>query len=240
MTYIKTSLHTTLSRHAAALVAYAAAQPAFAPTLFEAVRDLEPVHSDTSSTLTASPWLVPTDIEQAAARAYWLGTELALYGPDKEREARAILSAWTKEYQEPEDLVLGIVGLAVIGPTLGLVNKKKTKKRKARVVIADTIMAEGSKRMIDVSHTTLMALLSNELAHVDGSAYRLEPDMVDWLFADRETGMSHLPEAELNDIAAWCKDEALPHYALTSNDSVIALAVAPCVNEALILGEPLE
>ena len=121
-TTIRTS--NKLSQHAAALVAFANSNKVFSELLFKYVASLD---TSTCEKVVFDPslWLIPNSLKVAEQRASWLMQELAFVNKNKTDEARAILSTWAKEYKEPQDIVLCVIGVAFIGPTLGLIKKKK-------------------------------------------------------------------------------------------------------------------
>lgn len=230
------TIHTQLSHHAAALAAYSRAYPTFAATLASLTKNLPEAVG--VPTVTHSPWLIPTDTETATRRATWLVHELERRRVPEESLARGILAAATKGVTDPKAVVLGIVGVAVIGPTLGLVKKKKKRKSLLRVVIAESRTDETLPKLLSLAQQTALALLSTELHAANGNAYRLEPELADWLFSEHETPLSRLNDIELAHLAQWLKDEQLPHHTHEQDGYITAIAIAPCVSEALSTGTP--
>ncbi len=237
---ITTTTPHRLTKHAEALVLFAEQDREFANQLLASLR----YHFGVCDTLITTrpsvcPELVPSDASWAAARAAWLFQELHTQREENVRAAKNTLLAWARDYPEPQDIVIGIVGLAIIGPTLGIVKKTKRKKKNLRVVLDAALSAESTARQLAIAQEAATALLATELATVGGNAYRLDPETAEWLFTDQETKLHQQDQRALRDTAAWLQAEALPHHALYQDGHLYALAVAPSVHEDVELGECL-
>lgn len=111
--------------HTQALLAYAATDADFAESLAHFVQ--QQYWQPLSLPIEApSTYTIPTNQPAAVRIAHWLMQELV--EQPEAYAARGTLAIWANSYQEPKNLVLGIVGLAIIGPTLGLIKKKKRGK----------------------------------------------------------------------------------------------------------------
>lgn len=237
-TQSKTFVTNTLSQHARALILFAEREPEFAHFLKAQIDFAGLTTQDTTTEASSDTHhLLPISIEHAYERAIWLLQELQQRPRLEAVAGTAELVSWAREYQAPKDQIFGIVGIAIIGPTLGLIKKKKKKKSMVRVVLSEKIATGAARQIAQTAQEASLGLLSTELATVQGNAYRLEPELAEWLFAEHETNLTKLSTQELTDLANWLTAEQLPHYTLTKDEQVVAIAVAPSVTDTLSIGE---
>ena len=239
-----TTSRTTLSKlaqHAVSLTTYAERDQAFAQSLYLSI-----LHYLDDTTVRTTPeipfvsvWLQPEDNETATARTAWLLHELQVRPTGETYVPRAILKTWADRYVAPKDIAIGIVGIAIIGPTLGIVKKTKRKKKSLRVVMDQSLLTEPVRTQLAVSHEASTALLADSLLAVEGQAFRLEPDLAEWLFSEQQIKLSTLPSGELYDTLTWLQAEELPVRALHRDGHLVAVAVAPSVRDDLELGNTL-
>lgn len=236
-----TKTHTTtnqLATYAASLTAFAERDPQFAAQLYASIAyHLDATKAVSDTPLRTPTWLIPADADAALQRAVWLFSELKVRDKAKTAPARAVLETWKQHQIEPKDIVIGIVGVAVIGPTLGIVKKTKRKKKGMRVILDTALADKPTAFQLEVAQEASVALLATELSAVGGNAYRLEPDTAEWLFSDQETTLYKQHHTELKATLAWLETEHIPHFALYRNDTLCAVAVTPAVGEDVDLGE---
>jgi len=92
-----------------------------------------------------------------------------------------ILLSWSQDFEEPKDVVLGIVGLAIIGPTLGLIEKKKKKKSQLKILITENFFKNKTRtQLATFLNRNSLQLLNKELNLVGGKMSNLHPDTFDW------------------------------------------------------------
>lgn len=224
--------------HAAALVAFAEHNESFAASLAHTLA-LHPLRHSATAPIVTSPYLLPATEDVARQRTIWLLEEFHRANPRQTVTAQAIFRHWLNQYQAPQDLVLGIVGLAIIGPTLGLVQKKKKRKSQMRIVVSDAVCAESLPEIMQIAHNASTSLLGNTLATVGGNSNRLDPEFAEWLFVDQETRLYTLPTHTLTELNNMLTHDNLPHFTLQMDNKIKAIAVAPCVRETLPLGTAL-
>lgn len=193
------------------------------------------------ATLHSTPFYLPADSDTAKARAEWLMSEL-LYFPSYRTDpvAQALVN-WASERETPKDVVLGIIGLAIIGPTLGLVKKKKKKKNQMRIGVDRLTLQSASRtQLTELCQQASMSLLGNELAMVGGDTNRLDPELAEWLFVDQQTALYETRGKDMPGLLETLQREHLPHFALKADERILAIAVAPTVSETLVIGDKLE
>jgi len=149
------------------------------------------------------------------------------------------LTTWAKNYQAPQAIVFGIIGMAIIGPTLGMIKKRKKKRGGMRVILAEIEAKRATKQVFELAQHASTALLGNELAAVNGNAYRLDPELAEWLFVDQETRLFTGTNLELATLAKLLKHDRLPHFVLKNDKGIQAIAVAPAVSDELETGTAL-
>jgi hypothetical protein len=232
----QTALDTHLLTHAKALIAYAATDEIFAESLAALVNHLPDTPGRYLDThFDGSHFVAAHSQDHAIAIATWLLEELKLQ-PTRTRHTTALLQAWAEPYQAPKDQIIGIVGIAIMGPTLGLIKKnKKKKKSQLQVIINDTWKKERSTaELFALAQRVSQGVIAKELALAGGNAYRLHPDSAEWCLSDPKTKLHLDTSDELHLIEAVAQAEQLSHVAHTEHDRLIALALSPSVNENFI------
>mgnify|MGYP006286829829 CR=1 FL=1 len=230
---VRLANRSVLEGYARALIEFADAKPFFAHTLYFLSEDLKRSRSDyvTRSTLPQTRWLLPRDEIHAEQRARWLLSEIELR--PEASAAHAIILDW-REHFAPQEFVIGIVGLAVMGPTMGIIDSKKKPKSQLPVVLTrHQLRTLASRHLCEVVQRASVGLLAKELQMVGGNAYRLEPDLAEWCFSDQPTRLCTVESAKrLDEVHATLRTEGLPYYALANAER--ALAISPSVSPQLL------
>ncbi len=222
-----------LQRHAEALIAYAENDEDFASFLKSYIDAYLPaieVEFDKKAAAPKKPQLsklLPIDRSWAQERALWLLREVKFHHP--ESPAYRTLTAWSYHHAEPKDVVIGIVGIAIIGPTLGII-KKKRKLDSLQILFSEEFHGKASlSEHIDLSHQVSIKLLFDSLRKVSGDIHRLEPELMYWFTSDRSLRSGKVKEKDLLNIVLEMKREDTPHSVCAEGDLPIAVAISPSV-----------
>jgi len=233
------SLNKNITQQALALIAYAKNNPSFknyllrnTPANFENFVDESLfVKSDFS----VSIWNLPSDGKIAQRRFQWLLDEIETR-PTRETVLTKTIIATFRHYEQPKSPLFGIVGIAIIGPTLGLINSKKKKKNQMSVIFSDDFYK--GLNVSEVTKTTqkiTLRLLGKELLLVQGDTNRLMPETMDWLFSEQETTLATLPENKnLGELAKFLLEEKLSFEVFTHEEKIVALAISPTVSDEIV------
>jgi len=218
--------------HTQAVLAYAATDADFAESLAHYVQN-QFWHPVSLPIETPSSYAVPVDQHDAVRVAHWLMQEL-----DEQPEAytaRGALATWAATYKEPKNLVLGIVGLAIIGPTLGLIENKKKKKTKLQLVVEETwALSFTPQELVEKTHELSQAVIAKELRSARGKLECLHPDTADWCMAGSGTELLSLPHNEVELICTTLAAEQLSHIALYHKEKLVAIGISPSINDQLV------
>jgi hypothetical protein len=224
-----------LSHHAFALINYAHTHKKFAESLAHHVQTRKWAPQKTKERDLASPYLIPTTEDQATRNAHWLLQTLDQTTPA--RHTRALLATWASEWHEPKDLIFGIVGLAIIGPTLGIIHSKKKRRSKLQVVVSKAWSTQHSPaQLAKLLQVTSMTVVARELQLAQGNVYALHPDTAAWCLEDPATRLYLAETAELNTLATVAQREQLSHH-LKPN---LAIAISPTVNDSFVTDFSIE
>lgn len=227
-----TQTESRLLQYADALIAYAATNKTFAESLAYHIQSRHWLRCDVSPH-AVSKHLMPSDQIEATRTANWLLQEL-----DQRPEAnctRGLFATWADTYKEPKNAVLGIVGIAIIGPTLGIISTKKKKKRKMQLVL-DAAWANNldTQQLVEKTHELSQTLAAKEIRLACGAVDRLHPDMAQWLLAGSTTKLYLASKTDLVALLTEIETENIPHLAVIEQDEVVAVCVAPSVNDELV------
>lgn len=227
---------TFLRAYAYGLIAYAETDLEFAQGLAAQVQSLRfGLAEEPAELVNLTTELVPNDREHAIAVARWL------LGEVKERKAtpgtEAVLAEWACEFIAPRDQIIGIVGIAIMGPTLGILdNKKKKKKSQLQVVISQKYFDDSKKsELVSQCVEWGQKLIAKELRLVGGNVYRLHPDSAEWVLAEPATALYTENEENLHQqlTAARAEELSVEGYR-DENDQLIAITVSPSVNDTFV------
>jgi hypothetical protein len=226
-TYSK--VDTWLLHHASALLTYAKTDSSFATALAHNLLARNWRTDQKIQPFITSTYLVPETESEAMTEATWL---LQILDDNATaRFTRATLSSWAQNYQAPKDLVLGIVGLAIIGPTLGLIQSKKKKRSQMQVVIDKAwYETHTAKQLTELVQNTSQKVISRELRLAGGNAFRLHPDTAAWCLEEPLTSIHLADTAELALIKEVAEIEKLSH----ETSETTAIAISPTVNDSFI------
>lgn len=174
--------------------------------------------------------LVPEDADDALRRATWLLPRIEEERTPEYNRAAAILVDWagTRREEEPKQIVVGVVQVAIPGITLGKIKRRRKVLLFVRPDVAERKDFEMSRR---VSEATL-GLLAGALEEAGGNVYELEPEVGDWFFGERETAFFAADEKELVRIGKELEELDVLHFTTEENGRDAVLAVSPAVNSA--------
>lgn len=223
-----------LMGYVAGVLAYAKTDPDFASSLAHQIQARKWKPLITQTPLKNSSHLTPTTRTKAITTANWLLNDLDTR--TDARISRSTLTTWAKDFESPKDLLFGIIGLAVIGPTLGLISSKKKRRSHLQIVIDEKTY--GSLTKLEVTKTSQklsMEVLAKELRLVGGNVFNLHPDTAEWCLAEPATKIFTDTRSGLSELAAAAKAEGLSHsVAHNKKGKLIAIALSPSVNDSFV------
>ena len=218
-----------LLSHAQALVAYAQTDDDFACSLVHhvLVRHWRP--NDSLSLDFESNYTAPLDQNDAVLTTHWLLSTL-----DERPEAirtRGMLATYAYEFESPKDVFIGIVGLAIMGPTLGILEKKKKHTSQMHVVINETWYKKHSaKQLTELVQNLSQKVVSQEIRYAGGNAFRLHPDTATWCLEEPITELCLASKNEITKVKTAARSEKLS-FDLKPG---IAIAISPTVNDTFL------
>lgn len=170
--------------------------------------------------------LIPGNRQTAFRRLEWLFDFEDYSGKE---EALAVLASGIKDvpFEVPKQLVVGIAGIAIPGVTLGLISKKKKISFIARPELFKnkTEMAEAA---VKAGH----GLLKQALVSSGGQLEKLDPDIAEWFFGDRESEFLQGNREALDHAKKEIKDLNIPCEELEKSGQTALLAVSPALNDS--------
>lgn len=222
-----------LLTHIHGLIAYAARDAVFAESLAAAIQQRSWSAAPVSE-LAPSTHLVPADQSAAITSAHWLIAALDTHPEFK--TARGTLVHFADNYESPKDFVIGIVGVAVIGPTLGIINNKKKRSNQMQIVIDQNWHAASSeKERLALVQQLSQQVIAKELGFAGGNVYQLHPDSAAWALDDPATKIYVEPSTAITHLQTIARTEKLSHVCSIQEDNTLrAIAISPAVNDGLV------
>jgi hypothetical protein len=230
-----TILDSYLLANAQGLIKYAKTDPTFALWLTTHLPSLpHPLKVSLSSNLNLGQAVTPTTADKAFSIANWLHNQIHRH-PTRTKHTNAYLHAWVESYQAPKDQIFGIVGIAIIGPTLGLIRSKKKKKSQLHVVVDKKWQTELSAMNFTGEIQKLsMGVISRELKLARGNVYHLHPDSAEWCLDEAVTKVYQAEQPALSELLSFINAEHVPHFARYEDGALVGLAVSPSFNDQLL------
>ena len=152
------------------------------------------------------------------------------------KTTRGILTSFAANYESPKDLVIGIVGVAIIGPTLGVIKSTKRKRGHMQIIIDQDWHAKSTEtERIELIQTMSQKVIAKELGYASGHAYHLHPDSAEWCLSDPVTKVHAEPNIQLQTITDTARTENLSHTCIYTPDKQLrAVAVSPAVHDEFV------
>jgi len=223
-----------LLAHAVGLTSYADTNTEFAEQLALVVRQQNWQASEFETETKASKYLTPSDEAGAVSTGQWLFGNLA---ESKDIPyTKAYLTTWAADQEMPKNLFIGIIGMAIMGPTLGIVEStKKKKKSQLQIVIEDSYYQELSKdKLAKLTADLGQRVFSHEAKLAGGNIYQLHPDTAEWYMSEPTLKLYKVDQETLTELQAEAKNDSLATHTEYKNDHLVALAISPSIDNALV------
>jgi len=173
--------------------------------------------------------LLPRTAAGAWRRARWLVDRLGEGVLPGSAAATARLYAWlhTPPQERPKPAVVGIVGLAIPGPTLGRIRKRV---RMAVIVRRDVAAHEPRAffhAAVDASH----GVMRDAIEMVGGFMKHVEPDVAEWFFQDRALCFYAADRTHMHRIIADLRAFGIPFCSVEHDNDPGVIALHPSIHE---------
>jgi hypothetical protein len=168
---------------------------------------------------------MPENRITAQARALWLIKNKDLI-PES---VQIMLSSWALvgENTAPQQLLVGFVGVAIPGPTLGLISKKK----KITMIMKKSALKLKTARLIEKTTTLSLDIVSQALARTDGETTKLDPDTSDWFFGERGLKLYEAEDEEFEKIKKEVRTAKIINSISEIEGKEAILAISPSLNK---------
>lgn len=213
---------------ARSLILYARADREFSLTLQQMVRKFaqfrEGEFSEPPALERRVKLLLPADRESAIKRARWLSARIHEGDLYETLRAREVLSRWgkAKDRENPKAIVIGMI-LGVV-PPIGAGHIKR-KKKMSLIVSREAqkrgrLFAEGASR-------AMLGILARALDMAGGNSAKLEPEMGEWFYGDREIAFYEANEDALRDIKKELEQTGILHETTEEDGKIAMIAITP-------------
>ncbi|MEA3449415.1 MAG: hypothetical protein U9Q85_00310 [Patescibacteria group bacterium] len=173
----------------------------------------------------SSEIILPSSKINAFSRALWLVKNKELI-PE---EVQSALYSWAiaGEQSAPQQIVVGFVGVAIPGPTLGEISKKKKitmimkkqAKKPSTAELNEKIMALG------------LDIVSQSVAMAGGEMVNIEPDVSAWFFGERGLELYSAKENDFSRIKQEVKEVNLINSIAEYKGDELIMAISPSLNK---------
>jgi len=171
--------------------------------------------------------IIPMDKDIAERRTNWLLYQLSSSSVPQAKEAIGLLQAWAYAKNDLEkQVIIGIVGLAIPGVTLGKISRRRTMS----IIICDSI---ATKREMPIAKKIAQAsqeVLKVSLNLANGNVRQLEPDIADWFFGDKEMLFYQTSSQKMQKIKKELNVLSIPCAEERFNGLPAILAISPATN----------
>ncbi len=219
------------------LVDYADEEKSFAKEFKKILRSknwLPPDESGLEVPYNRCEILKPIIREAAKQRLEWVIKEIDKQrmsdNPDPAIKAQKILSlGLSSPIKDSPQVVIGLIGVAVPGPTAGIIKKRKTID--LTVIVRPGFPEQRNhKDAMGVSEAVLN-FSAEQIKQAGGLIKNLEPEVGQWFMEDRKMDLFEADEDELLRIKQELDDYQIGYGKGEANNRLSALAVSPTVNK---------
>ena len=220
----------SLLPHVSGLLAYAASDPSFGASLAAHTQNKNWRPRADKPILQPNLHIQPTTQEEAITITRWLFDYLD--DTPSARSTREILATWAQHFEVPRDFVIGIIGLAIMGPTLGIQESKKKNKSVLRTIVDETWYKEQTTaQCIEQIQANNQRVIAAELRMAGGRAYRLHPDTASWCLEEANTKLYFTNQDELTTLHIVASQEHLSHQTVRDGERVVMVSLSPTIKE---------
>lgn len=172
--------------------------------------------------------LVPKDTDTATRRAEWLIQAIRESSIPEAQRAGATFSAWAKNrtWENPKQLVVGMIQVAIPGITLG----RFKIKRVMPVLISDDIRESRDLELSGKISEATLGVIDHALRMSGGNIHKIEPDLGEWFFGGMELSFKSATESALTKIENELTDLGIFHRAVKKDGKPVVMAMSPAVN----------
>jgi len=215
-----------------ALLCYARNNERFAHTLLKLLKRL-PSSNQAYPPLAAREGiqiLIPSEAHAATRRAEWLISRIVENSIPGAQKALAMLTAYAAEKpaEDSKQLIIGIVGFAIPGITLGYWDKKERMLIIVRRDLADNATFDVSRSVTQAS----IGVLQRAFEMAGGDARKLEPEIADWFFGERGITFCAADPAELSHIVYEVQSLDIIHSVMEKEAKPAVVAISPVINRS--------
>ncbi len=225
-----------LTRFAAALTDFASSDTVFADWLQAAIieRKLQASHQLSPIVLPGRQYVRPQSAAHASTIATWV-LDQCQASPVRYKSTLQFLLQWESNQSAPKNQIFGIIGIAIIGPTLGLIKTRKRKKSQLRIVLPTEVYRNISKAAISSLVQTISGqTIAQELQRARGRVSALHPDTAEWLMCEHATVLYTTSLTTMTDLKQVLTTNDLPHSAYAITNLEAALALSPSLSDEIL------
>lgn len=220
---------------AVSLVLFARKDKDFSSILKKLVHKLSNISSVKSQlrSIDGVEILIPQDINTAMRRAEWLVGKIVENAPRRGLwRASRVLTSWAgeKELESPKQIVIGITIGIIPGLTLGNIRRKVTMK----IIIRCDLAERTDCNVMHMVNKASCGIVERAIRTARGHAGKLEPEVSDWLFGDKEMSFYSADEKTLHKVGKELSRLDIPHIEVEDGGGMAVLAVSPAVNSEYI------
>ena len=137
---------------------------------------------------------------------------------------------------ETSEPVPAVVGMAIIGPTLGIIDSKKKKKRKAQLVFEKNALAKlTTPELAKKSLVLTQRMFAIELKQAGGNVHSLHPDSAAWLLEEALSDVYTNSKENLTTLVQALLAENLSHTVEKDTaGNLLSVVISPSVNDSLV------
>lgn len=128
------------------------------------------------------------------------------------------------ENEQSKNIVVGIIGMAIPGPTLGMLKRKNP----MNFLIKTKNLSQAA--IMKISLESGISLVANCIKDKKSDASRLEPEIYDWFFGDRELAFYTVNDSLINKYKKITETYNIAHNSISLNGGVVGLAISPVLS----------
>jgi hypothetical protein len=213
------------------LIAYSARKDEkFARKFRKLINKLPEVSSDEAPSIQYKSLdiLAPSNNSIALRRAEWLTERLVENSLPGSKEAKHILTSWAgdRPLETPKQIVIGVTVGVIPGVTLG----RLVKTVSMGIILNRNLAGKIDYKMINKINQTSHGVLLGALEMSQGNIRKLEPDLADWFFGERNLRFYQASNRKIKNIKEELKSLGAIYSEVEKEGKAAVLAFSPAVN----------
>lgn len=216
-------------RIAHTLIHFAEKNPSFLSWFVDAIPIYSSTEYDVNYSISYTKLHEISNEQLAVRKALWLLDKIQNIQTRENRKTHTMLSEWKKE-QDQDEVNFIVLGIKYGVLDYGIVGHPKRFHEPLDIVIREDIAnTKKSTTLVKESLNLGMSIVEQALVSANGIVGKLEPELHDWLFGEKNVVLHTCTKKTITKLAQEAKEIGYPTASRTDEQGLSILALSPAV-----------